>query len=159
VEVVEMRLPESVAEFLAGKRFVVAGVSRDPKQVANAIYRKLQKSGYEVVPLNPHVQEVEGGRCYPNLAAVPGAIDGVVAVTHPRMSVEIVRQCADRGIRHIWFHRSFGQGSVSPEAIRECAARKIRCIVGGCPFMYCEPVDVAHRCMRWILSLQGRVPS
>jgi hypothetical protein len=28
-----MRMPQSVAEFLAGKRFAVAGVSRDPRQV------------------------------------------------------------------------------------------------------------------------------
>ena len=153
-----MKTPESVAQFLAGKRFVVAGVSRDPKQVANAVYRKLQKSGYEVVPLNPNAAEAEGGKCYPHLADVPGNIDGVVIVTHPRTSAEIVRQCAERGIRRVWFHRSFGQGSVSPEAVRECEARKIQCIVGGCPFMYCDPIDVAHRCMRWLLGLQGRVP-
>jgi hypothetical protein len=24
--------------------------------------------------------------------------------------------------------------------------------------MYCEPVDFGHRCMRWWLGRQGRVP-
>jgi hypothetical protein len=36
--------------------------------------------------------------------------------------------------------------------------RGVDCIVGGCPMMYCTPVDFAHRCMRWILKLQNRVP-
>jgi predicted CoA-binding protein len=30
----------------------VAGVSRDSRQAANAIYRKLRASGFEVVPVN-----------------------------------------------------------------------------------------------------------
>jgi hypothetical protein len=61
------RIPSTVAEFLAGKRFAVAGVSRQPQQVANAIYRKLCSSGLEVIPVNPNAAEVEGVRCYPDL--------------------------------------------------------------------------------------------
>jgi len=30
--------------------------------------------------------------------------------------------------------------------------------VGGCPLMYCEPVDFAHRCMCALLRWRGRVP-
>ena len=66
------KLPASVSEFLAGKRFAVAGVSRQPKQAANAIYRKLRGIGLEVLPINPNAAEVEGVQCYPDLASVPG---------------------------------------------------------------------------------------
>jgi hypothetical protein len=24
--------------------------------------------------------------------------------------------------------------------------------------MYCEPVDFGHRCMRWVLKMQSRLP-
>jgi predicted CoA-binding protein len=151
------RIPSSVAEFLAGKRFAVAGVSRQPHQAANDVYRKLFNSGFEVFPINPNTAEAEGVRCYSNLASIPGSIDGVVIATHPRNSLDIVRQCSERGVRQVWFHRSFGTGSVSDEAVRECKARDIHCIVGGCPLMYCEPVDLGHRCFRW-LGLGGRAP-
>jgi len=152
------KMPSIVAEFLAGKRFAVAGVSRQPQEAANAIFRKLRRSGFEVLPINPNATEAEGVRCYPNLSSIPGAIDGVVVATHPRNAPDIVRQCGEQGVRQVWFHRSFGTGSVSEEAVRECKARGIQCIVGGCPLMYCEPVDGAHRCMRWLLRLGGRVP-
>ena len=152
------KLPGAVAEFLRGKRLAVAGVSRHPGQAANAIYHKLRDSGREVFPLNPNAAEVEGVRCYPDLASIPGPIDGVVVATHPRVSVELARQCNERCVGQVWFHRSFGQGSVSAEAIQECKARGIQCIVGGCPLMYCEPVDFGHRCIRWLLRLQRRVP-
>ena len=152
------RTPDSVAAFLQGRRIAVAGVSRDPGQPANAIFSRLKSSGYEVFPVNPQAQEVEGVACYHNLAAAPGPIDGVMIVTSPKASIEVVRQCADLGIRRVWFHRSIGEGSVSEEAVKECAARGIDAIVGGCPMMFCEPIDFGHKCMRWWFQRQGRVP-
>lgn len=151
-------VPEGIAEFLRGQRLVVAGVSRQPQQAANAIFRKLRDAGYEAIPVNPRAQTAEGAPCYPELAAVPGSVDGVVIATHPRAALDVVRQCAERGVGRVWFHRSFGTGSVSLEAVAECGARGIACIVGGCPLMYCGPVDPFHRCMRWWLRLRGRVP-
>lgn len=151
--------PESVAAFLRGRRIAVAGVSRHAGQAANAMFRKLKGSGYEVFPINPRATEVEGVTCYPDVRTVPAQLDGVVIATSRDVSVQIVRQCADFGVRRVWFHRSFGSGSVSDEAVRESQARKIDCIVGGCPLMFCEPVDFGHKCMRWWLQRQGRVPA
>ena len=151
-------IPESVSDFLSGRRIAVAGVSRQPKEAANAIFRKLKSSGYEVFPINPKASEVEGVPCYPDVAGLPEPVDGVVVATPPRASVEVVRQCGERGVRRVWFHRSFGDGSVSEEAVRECEARGVSCIVGGCPLMFCEPVDFGHKCMRWWLGRRGRVP-
>jgi predicted CoA-binding protein len=158
MEVAMARMPSNVAEFLSGKRFAVTGVSRDPKQTANLVFQKLRSAGFEAVPVNPHAAVVEGVRCYPNLASISGALDGVIIATHPRNALEIVGQCAERDVHQVWFHRAFGQGSISSVAVRECHARGIACIVGGCPLMYCEPVDLPHRCMRWLLRLGGKLP-
>jgi len=151
------RIPERVAEFLAGRRIVVAGVSRKPQHFANAIFRKFHDAGYEVLALNPNAEEVEGFHSYPSLAAVPGQVHGIVAAMHPRFGIDLVRQAAERGIDRIWFHRLMGPGSVSNEALGECRARGIHCIVGGCPMMYVGPVDPAHRCMRWLLGWNRRI--
>jgi hypothetical protein len=151
-------VPESVAQFLRGTRIAVAGVSRRGDVAANAVFRKLRASGYEVFPVNPKAEAVEGVRCYPDVASVPGELDGVVIATHPGVSASIVRQCEERGVTRVWFHRSFGSGSVSEEAVRECERLGVDCIVGGCPLMFCKPVDIAHRCMRWWLQRSGRVP-
>jgi uncharacterized protein len=151
-------LPGPVEEFLREKRIAVAGVSRSPSQPANAIFRKLRAAGRDVVPINPNASELEGVTCYPDLASAPQPIGGVIVATHPAVSAAVVRQAADLGVRRVWFHRSFGQGSASDEALRECEAHGLQAIVGGCPLMYCEPVDLGHRCMRWWLARRGRVP-
>lgn len=54
------KAPESVATFLRERRIAVAGVSRNPGQAGNAVFRKLKGSGYEVYPINPKTTEVEG---------------------------------------------------------------------------------------------------
>jgi uncharacterized protein len=151
-------LPKQVSEFLANRTIGVAGVSRDPRQAANLVYRRLRDLKYRVFAINPNAEQVEGDPCYPNVQSVPEPVAAMVIATHPRAALQIVRQCAELGIRQVWFHRSFGQGSVTHDAVEECERLGINCLIGGCPMMYCKPVDFGHRCMRWILNLQHRVP-
>jgi predicted CoA-binding protein len=152
-------MPSAVEAFLSGRRVAVAGVSRESAQPANLILRRLRDQGMEVIPVNPAAEELEGATCYPDVRSVPGPLDGVVIVTHPSVAAAVVRECGEKGVPRVWIHRSFGDGSVSREAVEECDRLGIECIEGGCPMMFCEPVDIAHRCMRWWLQRKGRVPS
>ncbi len=153
-------LREKVEDFLGQKRIAVAGVSRTKNDAANMIYRKLRKTGYEVFAINPNAETAEGDTCYPDLKSLPEKADGVVIVTRPEVTGEIVQQCAELGIPRIWMHRSFRflGGSVSDEAVRLCNEKGITVIAGGCPMMFCEPVDFAHKCMRGLLRLTGGLP-
>ncbi|MCP4654272.1 MAG: CoA-binding protein [bacterium] len=151
-------MKEAVDEFLAQKRIAVAGVSRKSGEAANIVYKKLRGSGYQVFPVNPNADQVEGDPCYPDLASIPEGVDAVVVATPPQAGEQIVRECAELGISRVWMHRSFGQGSVSDDAVELCREKKISVIAGGCPMMFCEPVDLAHKCLRWILKVSGGLP-
>lgn len=151
-------VPDSVHAFLECERVAVVGVSRNPRDFSRAVYRRLVDAGREVHPVNPGVTEIDGRTCYPDLGSVPGPVGGVMIVTPPAAAADVVRASADVGASHVWFHRSIGEGSVSDEAVREGNARGLSCIVGGCPLMYCGPVDLGHRCMRWWFGRQGKVP-
>jgi predicted CoA-binding protein len=151
-------MSEAVESFLAQERIAVAGVSRNKNEAANVIYRKLRGSGYGVFPVNPNAETVEGDTCYPDLSSIPEGVDGVVIATHPKVTGRVVRECAELGIRRVWMHRSFGQGSVSEEAVDYCREKGIEVIPGGCPMMFCRPVDLPHKCMRWILNMTGGLP-
>ena len=147
----------AVQDFLSARHVAVAGVSRDPNQAANHIFRRLRDTGHQVWAVNPAAQEVEGAPCYPDLSAVPGPVDAVVIATPPSVAPDVVRDSVRAGVERIWMHRSFGEGSVSSEAVALCREHGVRVVVGGCPMMYCGSVDVAHRCMRWILEIRGRI--
>lgn len=152
------KVPPAIVAFLAGDPIAVAGVSRAGNTPGNAILRKLRDAGHHVIPINPNAAEIEGLPCFPDLGSVPGPVHGVMVVTHPSVSASVALAAVERGVKHIWFHRSFGDGSVSPEALEVCRAHGLEPIEGGCPLMYCQPVDLAHRCFRWWLGRQHRVP-
>jgi uncharacterized protein len=151
-------LEQAALEFLALPRIAVAGVSRDSRQTANFIYRTLRTRGSRIFAVNPNASEVEGDPSFPDLASVPGGVDGVILVTPPRAAAEVVRQCRDLGIRHVWMHRALGPGSVSADAVAFCRENGISVIAGACPIMYSRPVDMAHRCFRAVLGLFGQLP-
>ena len=153
-------LNEIVDDFLAQKRIAVAGVSRRRHNAANMIYRKLRKTGYQVFAINPKVETVEGDPCYPDLKSVPEKTDGMVIVTRPEVAEQLVRQCAEVGIPRVWMHRSLGfmGTSVSEQAVEFCRENSMTVIPGGCPMMFCKPVDFAHTCLHWMLKLTGGLP-
>ena len=153
-------LNEIVDDFLAQKRIAVAGVSRRRHNAANMIYRKLRKTGYQVFAINPKVETVEGDPCYPDLKSVPEKTDGLIIVTRPEVAEQLVRQCAEVGIPRVWMHRSLGfmGTSVSEQAVEFCRENGMTVIPGGCPMMFCKPVDFAHTCLHWMLKLTGGLP-
>jgi uncharacterized protein len=151
-------LEEAAQDFLAQRRIAVAGVSRKGDTAANIIYKKLRDSGYDVFPINPLAKEVEGDPCYPDLATIPGGVDGLVIATPPQVAAQLVRDCAELGVHRVWMHRSFGQGSVDDEAVRLAQELGLTIIPGSCPMMFCEPVDIVHKCMRWFFRVSGSQP-
>ena len=54
-------MKQAAAEFLAGKRVAVTGVSRNPQSHgSNVVYQRLRQRGYQVFAVNPNADKVEG---------------------------------------------------------------------------------------------------
>jgi uncharacterized protein len=151
-------LREAAEEFLAQARIAVAGVSRDSKQPANLIYRRLRATGHEVFAVNPNADEVEGDVCYATVTDIPGGVDGVVVVTPPGRARAVIEDCAASGVPRVWLHRGLGPGSMSDEAVAACRRHGIDVIPGGCPNMFGATSDPGHRGMLRVLQLTGKIP-
>lgn len=149
---------ENAKEFLAQERIAVAGVSRAKTDAAaNGIYRHLRDSGHQVFPINPKAEEVEGDKCYPNVQSIPGGVDGVVIVTRPELTEQIVQDCVEANVPRVWMHNNtFMESSVSETAAETCREHDIVVIDGGCPMMFLE---FGHKCMRVILGMMRRLPA
>jgi hypothetical protein len=122
-------LPEAAAEFLSSDGIAIVGVSRDERNAANAIYRKLRSSGARVVPVNGRAEEVEGDPCYPDLRSIPSEVRAVLLVVPKGAALDLVCQCQELGIHRVWIHGTFGFGSVSAEAVAFCRQHGLRVIV------------------------------
>jgi len=154
-----MNVKSAASEFLAKKRIAVTGVSRTPRtHGSNVVYQRLRSRGYQVFPDNPTADVVERDVCYPNLKSIPGGVEAVVIGTRADRAEGTMRECAELGIKQVWMHRSVGAGSVSKDAAEFGRSRGITVIEGGCPLMFEPTADVAHKAMRFVLTLTGHVP-
>jgi len=141
---------QATSEFLAQRRVAVTGVSRTPKDHgANVVYKRLKERGYEVFPINPNADEVDGDHAFHDLKSVPGGIDGVVIATSPAHAEATMRECVDLGIDRVWMHRGPGAGSVSDEATAYGREHGVTVIDGGCPCMIGPTADTGHKIMHF----------
>jgi predicted CoA-binding protein len=151
-------LYKAATEFLDQERIAVAGVSRDPKQPANLIYRRLRDTGHSVFAVNPNAPSVEGDPAFPSVSAIAGGVDGVVVVTPPEATERVVEDAVAAGTPRVWIHRGMGPGSSSPAAVAYCRDHGVQVIPGGCPNMYGATKDPGHVCMRCLLRVGGKLP-
>ncbi|MDF2631109.1 MAG: CoA-binding protein [Symbiobacteriaceae bacterium] len=120
----------AINEFLGCRRIAVVGVSRNTAEFANTIYRKLKEKGYEVVPVNPKAEQVEGDVCYPTLGAVPGAVDGVLVLLPPGQNLAVVQECLAVGVKRVWFLKP------SKMAADVASRAGMTVVDGACPHMF-----------------------
>ena len=153
---------DAATEFLLHKRVAVTGVSRtNPKgHGSNVVYRRLRDRGYQVFPINPNADEVEGDACYHDLQSVPDGLEWVVIGTRPDMTKATMQECVELGIRRVWMHGpAFGDGSVSVEAADYARAHGVTVIDGGCPCMYAPTADPGHKVMLALAKITHKVPT
>lgn len=152
-------IEHAAAAFLANRRVAVTGVSRNPSgHAGNVVYQRLHERGYEAFAVNPHADEVEDDRWYPDLRSIPGGVEAVVIATRPEAAEATMRECAELGIAHVWMHRAFGGGSVSGSAATYGRQQGIAVIDGGCPCMFDPTADFGHKLIRFACTLTGNVP-
>jgi predicted CoA-binding protein len=137
-------------EFLAQKRLALVGVSRDSKSFSRGLFRELKRRGYDVVPVNPLGGHFDGEPCASRVQEIAPPADGVIVLTPPGKTDQVVRDCAEAGVRRVWMHRGAGAGSVSPDAVTFCREHGIAVIDGACPFMFLPRAALVHRLHDWI---------
>ncbi|MBE0517537.1 MAG: CoA-binding protein [Methanophagales archaeon] len=111
-----------------GNVFAVIGVSSNPEKYGHQVYKDLKEAGYTVYPVNPHIDEILGERCYHSLSELPENPDVVDTVVPPAVTEKIVEECKELGIERIWMQ----PGSESERAIDLCNRNKIKVVHDLC---------------------------
>ena len=156
------KIDSLVQDFLAQKIIAVVGVSDKRETGCNLNYRKFKESGYRVYAVNPRISTFDAAPCYPDLKSIPERPDAVFMLTSPKVTEQIVQQCVDLRIKHVWMHCLMGTKrglsasttSVSQSAVDMCKANGIAVIPGTCPAQFMKP-DFGHGLMRRLWKMFG----
>jgi hypothetical protein len=153
-----MTAMDDVKDFLAQRRIAFVGVSHDERDFSRAVWKALRERGYELVPVNPHAEAIDGEPAVPSLAAVAEPVDGVLIMTPATASAEVVREAIRLGIPRVWLHRGAGQGAVSDEAVELARAAELRLVDGQCPMMFLDNHGFGHDVHAFFKKLGGTYP-
>jgi predicted CoA-binding protein len=156
------KIDDMVQEFLAQKKIAVVGVSDKRETGCNLAYNKFKENGYQVYPVNPRISEFDSGPCYPDLKSIPEKPDAVFVLASPKVTDQIVQECVDLEVKHVWMHCMMGtrpglaqsMTSVSQEAVEMCRENGIQVIPGSCPNQFLKP-DFGHTMMRGMWRMFG----
>ena len=85
------------------RRVAIVGLSADPSRPSYRAAVHMLAYGYEIVPVNPTVDEVLGQRAYPSLADVPGPIEIVDVFRRPELLGGVADEAIAVGAKVLWF--------------------------------------------------------
>ena len=149
------KVDDLVKSFLDQKRIAVVGVSDKRETGCNMAYKKFKENGYHVYAVNPRISAYDGDVCYADLKSIPDKPEAVFILVNPKVTEQIVGQCVELGIKHVWMHCMMGtkpgiaasMTSASQSAVEMCKANGIEVIPGSCPNQFLKP-DFGHAMMR-----------
>ncbi len=145
-------MDRNIQDFVQTKRLAVVGVSRSDKKFGNAIFTELKARGFTVYGVNPEMEQIGGDKCYPNLAALTGKVDGVVICLPPRKSVQVIRDAVAAGIQKIWLQ----QGAQSAETNKVSRELGVTPVQGKCILMYAGTVKSFHGFHKFFAKVFGQ---
>ncbi len=89
-----------------------------PSKFGNKSIHAHQRAGYEVFPVNPKEETIEGLKCYKSILDVPVALDRVSLYLPPVVAVKVLNDIAKKGCRELWIN----PGVESPELMEKASA-------------------------------------
>jgi uncharacterized protein len=101
------------------RRVAIVGLSNDPWRASHGVAMALLDRGYDVVPVNPTIDEALGMPSYPSLSAVPGTVDLVDVFRRPEHIPAVAREAVDIGAKALWLQS--GLHSTEARGIAESA--------------------------------------
>ena len=149
-----MTKKELIADFLSQRKLAIVGMSRAKNKFGNAVFKDLKTKGYELFPVHPEADTVEGARCWRDLGSLPEPVGGVIVVVPPPETEKVVEQARAAGITRVWMQ----QGAESPAAVRYCEENGMSVVQQQCVMMHAVPIRSIHLVHRWLAGLFGKLP-
>jgi predicted CoA-binding protein len=110
--------PDPIADLLKrSKTIAVVGLSNSPLRPSYGVSAYMQTNGYEIIPVNPEIEDALGEKAYASLLEVPQKIDIVNIFRRPEFVEQVVDQAIQLRVPAIWMQE---------EVINEKAAEKAR---------------------------------
>ncbi len=153
-----MTTKKQIDEFLSGKRIAVIGMSRTKMEYSRMLMKEYAAAGYEIIPVNPAADNIEGVKCYRNIMDIKPKPDRAILLLPPDKTEQAMLDCAAAGVKDVWLHSHIAGGVQNTKAIYQAEANKMNLITGFCPMMFLAKSMFLHKIHGGVLKLMGAYP-
>lgn len=123
--------------FFKPRGVAVIGASRNPHKLGHGVVRNLKEHRYKgcIYPVNKTATEILGERCYVSVSEVPDPVDLAVIIVPASAVPETVKECGNRGIKHVivvsgGFSETGDKGRILEEKLHKTAKELDMHVVG-----------------------------
>lgn len=110
------------------RTIAVVGLSERQSRPSFGVARYLIDSGYEVIPINPHIESWQGIPAFPTVAAIVRKVDLVDVFRRPEFVLETVEDAISAGAGAIWTQL----GVINPQATQRSLDAGVPIVVDRC---------------------------
>ena len=103
----------------------VIGASNDRTKYSNKAVRAYFQQGYEVFPVHPKEQQIEGLRVYRSVLDIPAVLDRITVYLPPAVGMKVIEEIARKGTKELFLN----PGSESDELIEKAESLGLRPMV------------------------------
>ncbi|ESU33551.1 CoA-binding protein [Bacillus sp. 17376] len=94
---------EEIGQILKkAKRIAVVGLSDNPQRTSYMVSEAIQSAGYEIIPVNPTVDEVLGVKAVKTLKEIEGHVDIVNVFRRSEYLLEVAKEFAEIDADVFW---------------------------------------------------------
>lgn len=126
---------EIIDSFMESKALAVAGVSRNTKKFGYIIYKTIKEKGFQVTPINPVAEEIEGEPCVKSVMELAPDTQHILIATNKKDTARVLTEAIAKGIPNIWIQN----GCESEEALKLAEEQRVNIISKACFLMYANP--------------------
>lgn len=110
------------------KNWAVVGATQDTSKFGFKVFNKLKRHGFNVFPINPKQDEIEGVKCYKSLRDIEDNIDVISLIVNPKIGMEVIDIAKEKGIKNVWCQ----PGAESEELVEKAQSYGINIIYNEC---------------------------
>ncbi|MDZ7696116.1 MAG: CoA-binding protein [Deltaproteobacteria bacterium] len=134
------------------RSLAIVGIPRGLK-TGKLFLLALRDTGYagRIYPVHPEAAEIESLKAYPDIAAIPEAVDLAIVVVPQHRSIPVVRACAAKGVKGVVLFTAGFKETDSPEGwaheaeLTDIARNSHMRIMGpNCMGVYCPKSGVSN---------------
>ena len=117
-----------IIKIFAMKKIAVVGMSPKQQRPSNYVAMYMDDKGYDIIPVNPSQQNIQGKKCYPSLLDIPVKVDIVNVFRQSQFAASITKEAVSIGAKAMWLQ----DGVISDEAYNIARTAGLLFVMNDC---------------------------